>query len=277
VNRPASLEPLAARVASSSRRRFAFLGSAEVAGASSAVIILAELLGAAGWVIQGATLDAALVPILLGHFVGSGRTRFSRLLPILALIALLRVLSVTMAIPRLPIVTWYVTVGGALLMGEIATIRFVDDAWRRLNLAFRRPGLDLGIAALGIPAGFFGYLLLRPPPLVSGGGLLPVLGGIVDLVVFAAFPEELLFRGLLQSVAIDVFRSSRAGLAYAGIMSAIMYLGTGSLPYTVLVGAFGLLLGVAIVRGASVWGATASHSLALVGMAFIWPLLLGPA
>lgn len=87
----------------------------------------------------------------------------------------------------------------------------------------------------------------------------------------------LLFRGLLQSVAIDVFRSSRAGLAYAGVMSASMYLGTGSLPYTVLVGAFGLLLGVAIVRGASVRGATASHSLAVGGMAVVWPNLLGPA
>jgi membrane protease YdiL (CAAX protease family) len=245
-----------------------------VVGAYSVAIAVAELAGAVGWVIPGAILDAALVPILLGHFVGGERTPHRKLLPVLALIALLRVLSIAAVVPRLPVVTWYVTVGGALLIGEILTIRFIDEPWQRLNLAFRRPRLDLGIAAIGIPAGFIGYLLLRPQPLMPGAGPAQTLAGIVALVVFAAFTEELLFRGLLQSVAIDAFGISRFGIVYAAAISGVMYLGSGSLPYTIAVGAFGLLLGATIVRGGSVWGATASHSLALVGMAFMWPVLL---
>lgn len=271
-----SLEPMISQVPGPSRRGFAAVGSGVVAGAATLAIVLAELLNALGWVIPGAIIDVALVPILLGSFVASDRTRFGKLLPILALVALLRVLSVTTAIPRLPVATWYVTVGGALLIAEVATIRFVDDAWRRLNLAFRRPALDVLVAALGIPAGLAGFLLLRPAPLLSDEGPLPLLGGIVALVVFAAFAEELLFRGLLQSLAIDAFGSARWGLVYAGAMSAVMYLGSGSLPYTIAVGVYGLLLGAAILRGASVWGASTSHGLALVGMAFLWPKLLGP-
>lgn len=276
MNSPLSSERAITPVPSALRRGFAALARAKVAATGTAVLVAAELVGALGGVIPGAMIDAALVPLLIGHFVTSERTRSTKLLPILALIALLRVLSIALAIPRLPIITWYVTVGCALLMGEIWTIRFVADPWRRLNLAFRRPLLDLGITALGIPVGFIGYLLLRPPPLMPDAGPLSLIGGTVGLIVFAAFTEEMLFRGLLQSVAIDVFKSSRLGVAYAAIISAVMYLGSGSPAYTIAIGAYGLLLGATIVRGASVWGAAASHGLVLVGMAFVWPTLLGP-
>jgi membrane protease YdiL (CAAX protease family) len=258
-------------------RRSQPLAGVEVVRAYSIAIGVAEVLGAVGWVIPGAVLDAALVPILLGHFMWREGTAHRRLLPVLALIAMLRVLSIAAAVPRLPVVTWYVTVGGALLIGEVLTIRLVEEPWERLNLALRRPRLDLAIAATGIPAGFIGYLLLRPGPLMPGAGPAQMIAGIVGLVVFAAFAEELLFRGLLQSIAIETFGIWRLGLVYAATMSGVMYLGSGSLPYTIAVAAYGLLLGATILRGGSVWGTTASHGLALIGMAFVWPILLGSA
>jgi membrane protease YdiL (CAAX protease family) len=243
--------------------------------AYSGAIVIAEVVGALGWVIGGALLDAALVPILLGHFVWFERTPYRRLLPVLALIALLRVLSIAAVVPRLPIVTWYITVGGALLIGEYLTVRLVDEPWSRLNLAIRRPALDLGIAAFGIPAGLIGYVLLQPEPLLPDAGFGQLLAGSIGLVVFGAFAEELLFRGLLLEVAIESLRNKAIALAYASLLSAAMYLGSGSLPYTVAVGGYGLLLGATILRGGSLWGATASHGLALIGMAFVWPVLLG--
>jgi membrane protease YdiL (CAAX protease family) len=247
----------------------------QAVGVYSAAIGFAELLGALGWIIPGAMLDAALVPILLGHFTWFERTPHRKLFPVLALVAMLRVLSIAAVVPRLPVMTWYVTVGSALFIGEILTIRLVEEPWERLNLALRRPLLDLAVAAIGIPAGFIGYLLLRPQPLMPGAGPLQTLAGIVALVVFAAFTEELLFRGLLQSIAIETFGIWRLGLVYAATMSAVMYLGSGSLPYTIAIGAYGLMLGATILRGGSLWGATASHGLALVGMAFVWPFVVG--
>jgi membrane protease YdiL (CAAX protease family) len=256
------------------RRSHPVSGTRAVVGYSAA-IALAELSGALGWVIPGAMLDAALVPILLGHFVWVGRAPHRKLFPVLALVAMLRVFSIAAVVPRLPLVTWYVTVGGALLIGEILTIRLVEEPWQRLNLAIRRPVLDLATAAVGIPAGLVGYLLLRPQPLMPGAGPFQTAAGVVALVVFAAFTEELLFRGLLQSIAIETFGIWRLGLTYAAAMSGVMYLGSGSLPYTIAVGAYGLLLGATIVRGGSLWGAIASHGLAIVGMAFVWPFMVG--
>lgn len=253
------------------------LAGFNVVAAYSSVIAAVEIACALGWVIPGAVVDAALVPILLGDFMRADRAPRRKLLLVLALIAMLRVLSIAAALPQLPTVTWYVTVGGALLMGEIVTIRLLEEPSEQLHLVTPRPNLDLAVAALGIPAGFIGYLLLRPPPLMPGAGPVQILPGIVVLVFMAALVEELLFRGLLQSIAIEWLGSERIGLAYAATMSAVMYLGSGSLPYTLGVGAYSLLLGTMVLRGGSLWGTTASHGVALVGMAFLWPVLLGPS
>ncbi len=253
-----------------------FVGAGIVA-AYSGLIVVAELAGVVGYAIGGAILDAALMTVLLGHYVWGERAPHRKLFPVLALIALLRVLSITAAVPRLPMVTWYITVGGALLIGELLTIRLVEEPWERLNLTIRRWRVDLAIAAFGVPAGLVGYLLLRPGLLMTDAGPAQVLAGMIGIVVFGAFVEALLFRGLLQSVAIETFGDERIGLVYAAAMSGVMYLGSGSLPYTIAVGAYALLLGAVILRGGSLWGAAASHGVALVGMAFVWPIVLAAA
>ena len=253
------------------------LAGAGTVATYSGLIVVAELAGVVGFAIGGAILDAALVTVLLGHYVWGERAPHRKLFPVLALVALLRVLSVTAAVPRLPMVTWYITVGVALLIGELLTIRLVEEPWERLNIKIRRWRLDVVIAAFGVPAGLIGYLLLRPGLLIPDAGPIQVFAGIIGIVVFGAFVEALLFRGLLQSVAIETFGDVRIGLVYAAAMSGVMYLGAGSLPYTIGVGAYALLLGAVILRGGSLWGAAASHGVALVGMAFIWPFVLASA
>ena len=243
-------------------------------GAYSGLIAVGELAGVLGAGIAGAILDAALVTALLGHYVWGERTAHRNLLPVLALVALLRVLSITAAIPRLPTVTWYITVGGALLIGEILTMRLLAEPSEALNLVVRRRGLDLGLIAAGIPFGFIGYLLLRPLPLMPDATLVQALTGMVGVVVFGGFVEALLFRGILQSVAIESFGSEWAGLLYAASMATVMYIGSGSPLFTLAMGLYGLALGAAILRGGSLWGAAGSHGMALVGMGFVWPILL---
>ena len=243
-------------------------------GAYSGLIAFGELAGALGAGIPAAILDAGLVTVMLGHYVWGERTAHRNLLPVLALVALLRVLSVTAAIPRLPTVTWYITVGGALLIGEILTMRLLAEPSEALNLVVRRRGLDIGLVLVGIPAGLIGYLLLRPLALMPDATPLQALTGMIGVVVFGAFVEGLLFRGILQSVAIESFGSEWAGLLYAASMATVMYIGSGSPLFTLAMGLYGLTLGAAILRGGSLWGAAGSHGMALVGMGFLWPVLL---
>ena len=76
----------------------------------------------------------------------------------------------------------------------------------------------------------------------SGWSLSPVIGRIVALIVFVAFT---------------------------------MHLGTVSQLYMVFEGAFGRVLGVAIVRDASVRGSTPIHSPEILGITHVCPTLTG--
>ena len=246
-----------------------------VLGAFTAVLLISELLSALTTAISGAMLDAVLIPAALAQFTRAEAAPYRRLLPVLALVALIRTLSIAAVVPRLPQIWWYALVGIPLLLGAILTIRLIDEPLDQLHLRIDQPALDAILAGLGVPLGIVGFFLLRPSPPISHPGLLGLLLEAVILVVTAAFVEELIFRGLLQAVVIETYGLQRLGVAYSAGVSAILYLGSGSIPYAIGVAGLGLLLGAALLRGASLWGVAACHGIVLFGMATLWPALFG--
>jgi membrane protease YdiL (CAAX protease family) len=246
-----------------------------VIAAYSGLILLAELLGVLWSPLVSAMVDGALIPVLLAHFALRPVAAYRRLLPVLALLALLRTLSVAAVFPHLPVATWYLLVGAPVLIGAILAARLIDEPFERLGLRIRDFRLDALLTVLGVPASFVGYLLLRPGPLMPGASLPLVVLEMGVLAVFAAFTEELVYRGLLQTVAIEAFGLRRAGVVYAATMCAVMYLGAGSVPFTFAMWALAIGYGTALLQGGSLWGLTASHTLILWGMAFVWPVVLG--
>jgi membrane protease YdiL (CAAX protease family) len=246
-----------------------------IIGGYSGVIVLAELLGALWSPLVSAVIDGALIPVLLAHFALRHAAAYRRLLPVLALLALLRTLSVAAVFPHLPVATWYLLVGAPVLIGAVLAARLIDEPFERLGLRVRDIRLDAEVTLLGVPASLLGYLLLRPAALMPGAPLALIVLEMAVLAVFAAFTEELVYRGLLQTVAIEAFGLRRAGVVYAATMCAIMYLGAGSVPFTVAMWALAFGYGQALLRGSSLWGLAASHTLILWGMAFVWPIVLG--
>ncbi len=240
----------------------------------SLMLVLSELSSTFVGVLPGALLDAGLVPVMLAHFVLRPDTPHRRMLPALALVALLRTLSVAAVVPRLPEYTWYALIGVPVLIGAFLTIGLADEPAERLGLTVWRPWLDGFLAILGLPVGFLGYVLLRPQALVTTESLVPVLAALAILAVFGGFLEELVYRGVLQTVAIDAFGSQRAGILFSATLSGAMYWGSGSIPFMVGMWLLGMGYGFALARGASLWGIAASHTVMLWGMGLLWPVLL---
>lgn len=269
--RLADREPLRPRQASLRPRELRGRGS--IAG-YSVVIACAELSGSVFGPLPGAVLDGALVPVILAHFVLTPGSPSRRMLPALALVALLRTLSIAAVVPRLPEVTWYASVGAPMLLAVFLAARLSDEPVGRLGLRARRPRLDIILTLLGVPASFAGYLLLRPTPLLADPDPISVVAAMAVLAIFAAGVEEAIYRGLLLTVAIDVFGSERGAVLYSSTLAAFMYWGSGSLPFTVAIWFLGLGFGAARRRGASLWGLIASHAVILWGMALVWPAFM---
>lgn len=70
--------------------------------------------------------------------------------------------------------------------------------------------LQLFIALTGLPLSVVGHFLLRPKPLLIPFSWPELTLASAILIVFLGFTEEIIFRGLFQHVATEIF--GRAGL-----------------------------------------------------------------
>jgi membrane protease YdiL (CAAX protease family) len=169
----------------------------------------------------------------------------------------------------LPPLAWNAAVNATVLAGAAVGTRLFEDPVRTANLRLRRPRVDVLLAALGLPLGLVGSVVLHPSPLVQGGGAGAIVAEVVVLLGLAAVAEELLFRGLLLSASRDVLTSNREATLYGAGVAAALYLGTASLGYIALMALAAAGLAEARWRGASLWGLTACRGAALVVMALL--------
>ncbi|MDQ6740064.1 MAG: CPBP family intramembrane metalloprotease, partial [Actinomycetota bacterium] len=236
-----------------------------------AVIAIAEILGAWGAVVPGAIYHAALIPILLSHYVLAEQSRYRRILPVLALFPLLRILSWTMPIKQVPYIFWYALVGIPLLVGVAFTIRLLGLSGREVGLSVPSWPRQVFIALLGLPLSALAFLLVHPSPVAVGSGWQDFAVGVGILLIATGFTEELLFRGLLQPVAVAIL--GRVGMLCTIALFTIMYLGAVSWGYTLFMGLVGWLFGGCVQRTRSIAGVTIAHGLLNIGLLLVWPRL----
>lgn len=229
-----------------------------------------EALGIWTWPVLGALGHAGLILLLLTQCITVNREERPALLA-LVLLPLLRLLSLVMPVPATPQIYWYAYIGIPLLLGvglvlrslglTVAEVGLLPGSWRR----------QLPIALSGLPLSVVAFLLVRPTPVTIHLQWYDLVFASLVLVVFTAFTEEIIFRGVLQHTAIQVFGGG--GIAYCSVLYAVMYLGSLSLPFTCFMGATGLFYGWLVHRSGSIWGVTLAHSIVNVGMLIVLPLL----
>jgi membrane protease YdiL (CAAX protease family) len=255
-------------------------GSILIACGYTAALAGAEAALAFAGPIEGAAAYAAILAVLLTHsFIsergatGSSSDSASMLLPALALVPLLRILSLTMPVRELPDVYWYAVTGAPLLVALGLLARAQGGEWARSVVPLAWSPAQALIAMLGVPLSLQAYLILRPDPVVEHARLGPIFGACLILFAFAAVPEELLFRGVLLRVLSDVFGT--LGVLLASALFTIVYIGSLSVAYVVFSGAVGLLFCWCVRSTSSLVGVTLAHTLLLVGLLVVWPFVLG--
>jgi membrane protease YdiL (CAAX protease family) len=132
--------------------------------------------------------------------------------------------------------------------------------WRRgffANFAFH----FVVFAAIAIPLGMrIGFLTWGPSP--SRAHTLPLTA--LGILFFTAWPEEFLFRGVLQNLLSRTFRNQWVGLAFASIIFGFSHILHASVPnwrYVVLATIAGLFYGRAWMKSGSLLPGTLVHAL----------------
>jgi membrane protease YdiL (CAAX protease family) len=225
-------------------------------------------------VISSTLFHALLVLILLTHYGLAEQASYRRILPVLALVPLLRILSLTMPIKQMPQIYWYAMIGVPLLLAVALTMRVLNLSWTHLGLQLRPVWSQIFITLSGLPLSIIAFLLLQSKPVISNLNWSDIIIGSVILIIFSGFTEEIIFRGLLQQMANEIF--GRAGILCSSALFAIMYMGSLSLSYILFIALVGLFFGWCVNRTGLIWGVTLGHSFLSIGALLIWPIVWPP-
>jgi membrane protease YdiL (CAAX protease family) len=241
--------------------------------AYAGLIFLAEVTCVLAGAYYGTWIHALLVPALLNHYMIATRAPYRRILPVLALLPLLRILSLVMPAEQLPELYWYLLVGAPLLFAAVLTARLLKLSGARLGLRPRIWPPQVAIALTGLPLGLAGFLLILPQPIIETLNRRDVALGIVILLLYTGFAEEFIFRGLLQSVATETL--GRAAIYFSTALFTTMYLGTFSPRFILFTGLVGLYFGWCANRTRSIWGVAFAHGVLNIAMLLFLPFAAG--
>jgi membrane protease YdiL (CAAX protease family) len=240
-----------------------------------AALTIAEVTLLTSGLVAGALAHAILLVALIAHYMAAPRVGYRRLLLTLALPSLIRLIGLTVPVATTAPLLWIAAAGVPTLLAAILCARAIDAF---PSAMLRWPGRDLGaqaaVAAGGLMHGMLAFLVLRPSPIIAQPNAVGVASAVLVLGVFAAFTEELIFRGIIQAVATEAFSSRAGGLLVSTTIFTVMYLGSMSLPFIVLMFAIGLFFGWIVQESGSLWGVIGAHALLSVGFLAVWPFLL---
>lgn len=253
-----STEALDASTAGSARQPVTTAFAAALAGYTVSIGLVEALL-AFGDVTVGFAGHAVLILLLLVHYALNSRSRPARILPVLALLPLMRILSLTMIFQELIPLYWYVLIGAPVLSAAVLAAQVLGLDETDLGLGATRLLPQVAIALSGIGLGIAARFLLQPTPIFGQIDWLTLAMGAAVLTVFVALVEEIIFRGMLQRIVDELF--PRAGIYLVNVLFALMYLGTHSASAVIFFGLTGLYFSWCVRRTGATWGVILAHSI----------------
>ena len=237
-----------------------------------ALIAGAELITSLLNPIGGITFHIILLLSLLLHSSFEA-SNLSRLYLSLSLTPLIGILSLSTPLTHLSILFWYVVVSIPLILGAIMVIRRLELSPEEIGLSWGRLRIQLPVALTGFLFGFMEYYILKKPdPFItrfSPGDLIP---SAVLIILTTGFLEELIFRGILQKIAIESMEGW--GLFYVALLFAILHIGYLSVLDFIFVFFVGLFFGVIVRRTKSLLGVSLSHGITNVILYLVLPFFL---
>jgi membrane protease YdiL (CAAX protease family) len=251
-------------------------GSAWLTFGSAVAIAAAELLTTTTPLV-GMVLHVVVVFALI--FVAATTTSDAsrRFALALVLAPMTRIVSLGIPTAHLSPSVAYVVVAVPLFLSSLAAIRALGLAPAEINLrvpALRAVLPSIVVMLSGIVIGLVEYVLLRPEAMSTVATPEHLMLTVVMLLVPAAFLEEFIFRGILQTGARGVMARGPA-IVYAACIFGVLHLGQAPPFHVVFVALAGAVFGWFVVWTNSLYPVVVAHSLANVMLFIVLPLHFG--
>jgi len=236
-----------------------------ITGAEVVTVFFAPLWGIISHII-------ILVALML-HSSLASEHRYQRLVLSLALVPLVRIMSLSMPISGIPQIWWYPIIYAPLLVAAVMVIRLTGYRARDVGLTFKLLPLQLAIALTGFLFGVAEYFILAPEAMVAEFTWQQIWLPALLLLVCTGFTEELIFRGVLQRTAVEAFKGWW-GIVYISLLFAILHMGFLSWIDVAFVFVVALFFSWLVKKTGSLLGVTLSHGITNISLYLIFPFFL---
>ena len=202
-----------------------------------------------------------LIAVILHSALVRGRTH-QQLLLSLALVPLVRIISLSMPLSNVPVIWWYPIIYTPLLVATIMVVRVLNIRARDIGftLALRSLPVQLLVALSGFLIGLAEYFILKPEPIITTLTWQEIWMPALIFLMCTGFVEEFIFRGVLQYAALEVF--GWLGIIYVSLLFAILHMGFLSWIDVVFVLVVAVFFAWVVKKTGSLFGVVLSHGIA---------------
>ena len=237
-------------------------------------LTLAEMLTVQTHTQVGVFLHLVGLFLLLLHTALTWDRPQHRFLLALALVPLIRVVSLALPLLDFPLVYWYLITSVPLFAAAAVVMRLLGMGRRDLGfsprVSIRHWLLQILFGLGGLLLGYVEYLILRPDPLVPSFTWQQIWLPALILLISTGNLEELIFRRIMQRTAIEQL-GPWPGVVYVALFFAVLHIGYHSLADILFVFAVGVLFGEFVRRTGSLVGVTLAHGLTNIALFLIVP------
>lgn len=220
----------------------------------------------------GIGLHMAVLVLLLIHMGLRHETPDHRLWASIALMPLIRIISLSLPLTNFTLSYWFLFTSIPLFGAAYFVMRLLSLSWEEIGVHRRGLPRQLAVALLGFGLGYAEYLILHPEPLISELTLAQFWWPALILLMSTGFLEELIFRGIFQNTAVEILGRA-LGITYVALFFAVFHVGYQSIADVIFVLAVGLLFGWIVLRTKSIIGVTLAHGLTNIMLFLIMPFV----
>ena len=237
-------------------------------------LIAAEVLTVFFQLMAGITLHGLLLVLFIVQAALAHEPARRNLYMALILAPLIRILSLSMPLAPIPQIYWYLLIYGPLLAATVVVMLYTGLRARDVGLVAKGWPLQIALGiGIGLGLGVLEYLILRPVPLATNFTPLGVLAPAFILTITTGFVEELIFRGVMQTLAERVMGFGW-GLLYQALIFSVLHVGHYSVMDVVFVFLVALLFTSILKRTGSLVGVALAHGIANSMLYCVMPFLL---
>lgn len=235
-------------------------------------LIVAEITVAHFNVTVGLVMEFVILFALLINFSLTFRTsyNFSVLLLSMMMLPLIRIIGLDIPLMQIQPLYWFPIIAIPLFATAFFVMWVQGLSWKNVGFIWGNIPLQLLVGSTGIILGTMEYLILQPKPLIATFNLENLIIASIILVISTGLAEEILFRGIIQKNAENVF-GALFGLLYTSLLFTALHIGWNNFYDLIFVFAVALFYGVVFQKTKSIFGVTLSHGISNTFLFLIVP------